>query len=140
MATPAEGPSQKPILTESFKASGDLSAKQFHWVKMTANPREVIICNGTTDKPIGVLQNKPDATGKAAEVMVIGRTKVSSDVALSEGDSIGTSADGQTDIKTETTAGDTTQYVTGTIIAASGAAGEMAEAIINCANPNFVQV
>lgn len=136
----AEGPSQKPILTESFKSNADLSAKQFHWVKMTANPREVAICAATTDKPIGILLNKPDAAGKAAEVMVIGRTKVSSDVALSEGNSIGTSADGQTDVKTETTAGDTTQYVTGTIIAPSGAAGEMAEAIINCANPNFVQV
>lgn len=136
----ATGPSQKPVLTESFIADADLSAKQFFWVKMTANPREVGVCAATTDKPIGILLNKPDAAGKAAEVMVIGRTKVDSDVALNEGDSIGCSADGQTDVKTETTGGDTTQYVTGTIVAASGAAGEMAEAIINCANPNFVQI
>ena len=136
----AEGPSQKSILTETFKGSGDLSTKQFYWVKLTANPREVIICNGVADKPIGILQNKPDADGKAAEVMVIGRTKVSSDAALNEGEAIGTSSDGQTELKNQVTGNDTLEYVTGTITAASGAAGEMAEAIINCANPNFIQV
>ena len=77
--TVATGPSQKPILTESFKADGDLSTKQFYWVKMTANPREVGVCSSAIDKPIGILLNKPDAAGKAAEVMVIGQTKVSSD-------------------------------------------------------------
>ena len=136
----AEGPSQKPILIESFKGSGDLSAKQFYFVKLTANPREVIICSNKADKPIGVLQNKPDATGKTAEVMVIGRTKVSSDAALNEGDAIGPSGDGQAEAKTQTTGGDTAEYVAGTITAASGAAGEMAEAIINCATPLFVQI
>ena len=138
--TVAEGYSQKPVHTESFKSNGNLSAKQFYFVKMTANPREIAICTAVTDKPIGILLNTPDAAGKAAEVMVIGRSKVSSDVALSEGNSIGCSADGQADVKTETTGGDTTQYVVGTVIAASGAAGVMAEVIINCANPNFVQV
>lgn len=136
----AAGPSQKPILTESFVGSGDLSGKQFYFVKLTANPREVIICNGVADVPIGVLQNKPDATGKAAEVMVIGRTKVSSDAALNEGDMIGPSTDGQAVAKTLTTGGDTTHSVGGVVVAASGAAGEMAEAIIQCAVPHFIQV
>jgi len=137
----AEGPSQKSVLTESFKASGDLSSKQFYWVKLTANPREVIICSSKTDKPIGILQNKPDATGKTAHVMVIGRTKVSSDAALNEGDAIGPSGDGQSEAKTLTTSGgDSTEYVGGTVVAASGAAGEMAEAVISVAVPHFIQV
>ena len=136
----AEGPSQKPILTESFKADGDLSGKQFYFVKLTANPREVGVCDGVTDKPIGILQNKPDAAGKAAEVMVIGRSKISSDAALNEGEAIGTSTDGQGVAKTQTTSGNSTHYVVGTCTAASGAAGEMAEIIINCATPHFIQV
>ena len=135
----ATGPSQKPVLTESFLGSGDLSTKQFYFVKMTANPREVIICNNKADKPVGVLQNKP-AAGETAEVMVIGRTKVSSDVALNEGDAIGPSGDGQAEAKTQTTGGDTAEYVAGTVTAASGAAAEMAEALINCATPLFIQI
>ena len=136
----AVGPDQKPIHTESFKADADLSSKQFYFVKMTANPREVGVCSGTTDKPIGVLLNKPDAAGKAAEVMIMGRTKVSSDAALNEAAAIGTSADGQAVAKTVTTGGDSTHYVVGTIVAASGGAAEMAEAIINCATPHFIQI
>ncbi len=136
----AEGPSQKPIHTESFKADADLSAKQFYFVKMTANPREIGVCSNAADRPIGVLQNKPDASGKAAEVMVIGRTKVSSDAALNEGDAIGPSGDGQAIAKTQTTGGDTAEYVGGTVIAASGAAGEMAEAVIQCSVPHFIQI
>jgi len=136
----AAGPSQKPIWTETFKADADLSAKQFYLVKMTANPREVGVCSGTSDKPVGVLLNKPDAAGKDAEVMIVGRTKVSSDAALNEADAIGPSADGQAVAKTLTTGGDSTHYVVGTIVAASGAAAEMAEALINCATPHFIQV
>ena len=134
------GPSQKSVHTESFIGSGDLSGKQFYFVKLTANPREVIICNGVADKPIGVLQNKPDASGKEAQVMVIGRTKVSSDAALNEGDAIGTSGDGQAVLKDQTTSGNSTHYVVGTILATSGAADEMAEAMINCATPHFIPI
>jgi hypothetical protein len=136
----AAGPSVKLVLIESMKADADLSAKQFYFVKMTANPREVGVCSATTDRPIGILMNKPDAAGKEAEVLVLGRTKVSSDAALNEGAAIGPSADGQAVAKTQTTGGDSTQYVGGTVIAASGAAGEMAEAIINCAVPHFIQI
>ncbi len=136
----AQGPSQKHILTETFDADADLSTKQFYFVKMTTNPREIGVCSAATDRPIGILQNKPDAAGKGAEVMVIGRSKVNSDAALNEGDAIGPSADGQAIAKAQTTAGDTTEYVGGTVIAASGAAGEMAEAGIQCAVPHFIQV
>ena len=136
----ATGPGTTSVLTKTFKADADLSAKQFYWVKMTANPLEVGVCSAKEDRPIGVLQNKPDASGKEAEVMMIGISKVSSDAALNEGDAIGPSADGQSVAKTQTTGGDTTEYVGGTVIAASGAAGEMAEAAISTPVPHFVQV
>lgn len=112
-------------------AAADLSAKQFYFVELTA-AGTVNVCGAATDKAIGVLQNKPDAAGRVAEVMAIGISKVSSDAALSRHDLIGPSADGQADAKVPGT--DTTEYIHGQVIVASGAAGELATAVINCAN------
>jgi hypothetical protein len=122
-----EGPQ---IKATGLVAGADLSAKQYHFVKISAS-NTVVVCSGATDKPIGVLQNTP-TSGQAAEVCVVGQTKVSSDAALSAGALIGTSADGQADAKTPGT--DTTEYVCGQVIAASGAAAGIATAFINCAN------
>lgn len=55
----------------SFKAAADLSAKQFHAVKMSA-AQTVDAVTGATDEAIGVLQNKPSAAGQAATVAVFG--------------------------------------------------------------------
>lgn len=121
-----------PILLESKEAAVDLSAKQFYFVEL-ASTGKVDACNAATDKPYGVLQNKPTA-GKTAVIMRLGVSKVNSDAALAIGDLIGTSADGQADAKTPGT--DTTEYVVGMVEEASGAAGELATASINCLNPH----
>lgn len=122
---------QKPLLEMSHEANADLSAKQFYFVKL-ATGGKVDVCSAATDKPYGVLQNAPTA-GQTAVVCVIGCTKVNSDAALSVGNLIGTSGDGQADAKTPGT--DTTEYVVGQVIEASGAAGELATAVVNCASP-----
>lgn len=122
-----------PVLVISLKANADLSAKQFYFVELDASG-DVGVCNGATDKPVGVLLNKPDASGKTAEVGVLGIFKVSSDAALSIGDLIGTSADGQADAKTPGT--DTTEYVVGRVLEATTAASGLATAMINCLNPH----
>lgn len=125
-----EGPQIKiPGLT----ASADLSAKQYYFVKMSA-AKTVTVCAGTTDKPIGVLQNAPES-GEEAEVCVFGVTKVSGDADLAYGASIGTSADGQA---ATYTVSDTTKYIVGTIIEDNAAAGGLATAVINCANPRVL--
>ena len=119
-----------PVLKPGIWTAGeDLSSKQYYFVKLSGST--VVACGGATDKPIGVLQNAP-TSGQAAEVMVIGITKVSSDAALSVGNLIGTSGDGQADAKTPGT--DTTEYIAGQVVGASGAAGGYATAVINCAN------
>lgn len=121
-----------PVLKPGIWTAGeDLRTKQFYFVKLSG--QTVIACTGATDKPIGVLQNAPNS-GEAAEVMSIGITKVSSDAALSVDALIGTSADGQADAKTPGT--DTTEYVVGRVIGASGAAAGLATAMINCATPH----
>lgn len=122
-----EIPVLKPAI---FTAGADLSSSQYYFVKQSG--QTVVACAAATDIPIGVLQNAP-TSGQAAEVMIIGISKVSSDAALSVGNLIGTSGDGQADAKTPGT--DTTEYVVGRVIGASGAAGGYATAVINCASP-----
>lgn len=111
----------------SFTAGASLAASQYLAVKLSADDT-VVVCNGATDKPIGILQNKP-ASGGVAEVAVLGRTKWISDAALTAGDLVGTSADGQADAKTP--GGDVTEYVLGTVLMGTGAAGGYAEVLIS---------
>ncbi len=116
------------ILIPGLKASADLSAKQYYFVKLSG-AGTVTVCAGTTDKPIGVLQNTPES-GDAAVVCGLGVTKVSADAALSAGDLIGTSADGQAAPYVAGT--DTTKYIVGQVIEATTAAAGLASATINC--------
>jgi len=116
----------------TLEAAADLSAKQYYFVKVDSNGKAAV-CAAATDVPIGVLQNDPTA-GQTAEIVVGGVTKISSDAALNEGDLIGTSADGQADAKTPGT--DTTNYVVGQMMTATGAAGVIGTALVNCANPH----
>lgn len=126
-----EGP--QPIKLPAFKAGADLSAKQYYFVKISA-ANTVIVCAATTDRPIGVLQNKP-TSGQTAEVCCIGVTKVSGDADLAVNDAIGTSVDGQAAAYTVT---DTTKYIVGVVLADNAAAGGLATAVINCANPRVL--
>lgn len=121
------------IKIPGLKAGADLSADQYKFVKLNAD-NQVILCAAATDIPLGVLQNKPDASGKAAEVCCIGVTKVSSDAALTAGWLIGTSVDGQGDRKIAGT--DTTEYVVGHVIVGTGAAAGLATCVVNCASPH----
>ena len=65
----------KGLQTVSFPAGADLSAKQFHLLEL-ASDGEVTASNASTDKIIGVLQNKPAAAARAANVAIGGITKV----------------------------------------------------------------
>lgn len=115
----------------SLSAGADLSTKQFYFVKLDTNGAAVV-CSGATDVPVGVLQNKP-TSGQAAEIVVVGVTKISADANLTIGNLIGTSADGQADAKTPGT--DTTEYVVGRVLTAP-ASGTIGTALVNCASPH----
>ncbi len=65
----------KNLQTISIEAGADLSAKQFFLLEL-ATDGQVTRVNGTTDKAMGVLQNKPSAAGRAANVAISGVTKV----------------------------------------------------------------
>lgn len=114
-----------------LKASADLSAKQYYFVKMSGS-FTVTVCAATTDIPVGILQNAPQS-GEPANVAFFGMSKVSSDAALSAGALIGTAADGQAAAYVNGT--DTTKYVVGHVVGASGAADGLAT-VLFCCVPN----
>lgn len=122
-----------PVLMHSRRAAGDLTAKQYHFVKLDSNG-DVVICAGATDVPYGVLQNAPDE-GETAEIMLLGISKVKADGTIAVGALIGTSADGQADSKTVST--DSTEYAVGRYIGtAAAAAADVITCTINCLNPH----
>lgn len=118
----------QPLKT-SAKAGADLSAKQYHYVKLNAD-NQVIVCAAATDVALGVLQNNPVA-GDAAEICVVGETKLVGDADLDAGMLIGTSSDGQADRKIPGT--DTTEYINGIVKEGNTAAGGFITALVNCA-------
>ena len=124
-------PNYPTLWNDVLPAGADLSASQFRFVKKDSGT--YIRCAAATDIPDGVLQNAP-ALGEPCEVLMLGPTKVSSDEALTAGWFIGTSADGQADRKIPGT--DTTEYVCGRALSASGAAGQISAAFINCVTPH----
>ena len=116
----------------TLEAAADLSAKQFYAVKVDANGKAAV-CAAVTDVPVGILQNKP-TSGQAATIVSVGVSKIDSNAALNEGDLIGTAADGQLAAYTPGT--DTTKYVIGQMLTATGGAGVIGTALVNCANPH----
>lgn len=116
----------------SLEAGADLSAGQYHFVKLDANGLAVL-CSAITDKPVGVLQNDP-GLGEEAEVMATGITKMSADSAVAIADEIGTSADGQADTIASGT--DTTVRLVGQALQAAGAAGVLFACLIDCLAPS----
>lgn len=121
----------QPLKTTAI-AGADLSAKQYYFMKLSAD-NTVVACAAATDVPCGVLQNTP-ASGDAAELVVIGETKISGDADLDAGHLIGTSADGQADRKIPGT--DTTEYTVGQVKVGNTAAGGLVTAFVNCASPS----
>lgn len=118
-------------VTKTFVAGADLSAKQYYLVKLSAGT--VIPCAAVTDVPIGVVQNNP-LSGEAAEVVLLGGTKVVSSANLAAGVQIGTTTAGKVAALVAGT--DTTKYVVGTLVTAAGADGVIGTAVINCINPH----
>lgn len=124
---------EKPLFMHSRKAGGDLSTKQYHFVKLDSNG-DVVICAAITDLVYGVLQNAP-TQGQTAEVMLAGISKVKADGTIAVGALIGTSSDGQADSIAAGT--DTTVYSIGRYIGTSAAAaGDIIPCLINTLNLN----
>jgi len=121
-------------ITMTLTAAADLSTHQYKFVEVTA-ANTVNLCNATTDRPVGVLLNKP-TTGQAATILLAGVTKVTATGAIAAGRSIGTSAAGLAAINagSEAGGGGSANPTVGIALTASGGANEIITAAINCLN------
>jgi len=114
----------------TLKAGADLSAKQYFFVKINSSG-DAVLCSAATDKPIGVLQNDP-ASGEEASIVVVGGTKLVTSAACDEGTVVGTASTGKGAPYVAGT--DSTKFIVGSVILASGADNEIATVIVNCAS------
>lgn len=105
-----------------LKASADLSAKQFRFMKVSG-VGTVTVLAAITDKILGVLQNDP-VSGLPASVANTGKSKVVAGGTVTAGDVVGSDNAGRA--VTIVPGTDTTQYVGG-IATSSGAVGETIE-------------
>ena len=115
------------------EAAADLSTKQFHFVKLDSNGRVAAIA-AATDRPFGILQNKPSALGIAAEIMVTGWSQIYCSANMAKGDMVGTSATGRAVAIVAGT--DTTKYNLGTMVDDGDADGEVGVIQFSCLAPN----
>jgi hypothetical protein len=115
----------------TFTAGEDLSTKQFHFVKINNGNGDVVAVSAATDRPIGVLQNTP-TSGQAAEVTIVGGTKIKAGGSASFGTPLFASASATAvTLAFGTTA--SAAYSVGTFIE-NAAAGAITTAVIDCAN------
>lgn len=115
---------EQPGVVVTLEAGADLSTKQYHFIKVTGAQT----CNAitaTTDKPVGVLQNKPAAVGRAATVNVDGITKMIAGGAVPAGSPISFNAAGQAIVAT------TGLVIHGTALGSAGAVNDLVSVVLN---------
>lgn len=119
-------------LNVTLVAGADLSAAQYKFVKLNPSGQAILVA-AATDKPIGVLQNSP-ASGGEANVTISGGTKFVGSGSIAVGAQIGSDANGKGAALVAGT--DTTKYVVGTVLVATGADGEIGTAVIDATAPH----
>ncbi len=77
----------------SLPAAGNLSANQYFIVKVDSSGNAAACGDG--QPAIGVLQNEPDAAGKAASIRFAGISKVVAGAALAAGAQVASNASGK---------------------------------------------
>ncbi len=117
----------------SFQAAADLSAQQFRFVKLDANGQVAAIA-AVTDIPIGILQDKPGAQGRACNVMLDGISKLVGGANLAKGDQIGPDAQGRGVAYVAGT--DTTKYKAGQVLEDNSVAGGLLTVAFDCKSIN----
>ena len=94
------------ISVPGLKADADLSASQFDFVKLNASADfQIDAISAAADDILGVLQNKPEASGQAADVAILGTCKVRAGGSITRGNKIKVTADGEALAATEITDG-----------------------------------
>jgi hypothetical protein len=123
-------------VTLTLTAASDMSAAtmQFTLVKLADVNDNCVPCTAVDDLPVGVLQNRP-AVGEAAEIVVVGLTKLRANADLTvAGGLLGTSTSGRASALTTASSG---AYAIGRLVSTDTADndGRLVTALVNCATP-----
>lgn len=99
------------IMIPGTIASGDHSTSQFYMARFTGSTVvdfEIGIISGSTQVPIGSLQNNPNSSGLAAEIIHLGVGKAQYGGTIAGGAQLGVGTDGRVIAITEGSSGGTT--------------------------------
>lgn len=83
---------EQPGFKITLEAGQDLSADQYKLVTLAIDGQVDVTGAARTNRPIGILQNKPDAAGKAAELVISGVSKAIAGEAIEEGELVSASS------------------------------------------------
>ena len=84
------------ITLPGLTVGGDLSGKQYMFVKLASTAGEIVAIAATTDTAIGVLLDAPDADGEAAMVAGLGVVPVIAGTStITAGEKVGWNTTGQ---------------------------------------------
>lgn len=122
---------ERPGTSVSFQAAADLSGQQFRFVKLDANG-QVAAITATTDQAIGILQDKPAAQGRAANVMLDGRSKLVMGANVAKAGLIGHDNQGR---GVEVAFGTANQSIYGQCVTDNSVAGGIGSVEFDCKNP-----
>lgn len=81
------------VMDLTFAAAADLSTKQFHFVKITAD--RTVNSAGAGEMAVGVLQDAPSAAAQAANVRMLGTTEIVAGAAFAAGVRLKANASGR---------------------------------------------
>lgn len=119
---------EQAILRETFEAAEDLSDYQYHFVVLNTSGK-VRLPDTAEEVSIGVLQNAPES-GDAAEVMMIGKSKVTANAALTVGKFVGHEYVGAADAGKASDLGANRDYARGMIVEAASAEDDLASVFL----------
>jgi len=85
---------EQNLVTVTHPSAGDLSTKQFYFVKLDSSGN-VVLCDTAGEQALGVLQNNPAGAGRECAIAVGGVTKVIASATIAVGALIATDASGK---------------------------------------------
>ena len=114
---------EQAIWKESFEAAEDLSDQQFHFIVLNTSGK-VRLPDSEDEVALGILQNAPES-GKAAEVTIIGKSKLVANAALAIGKFVKPEYVGAADAGKGDDAGTWWDTARGMVVEAAGAEDDL---------------
>ena len=119
---------EQAIWRETFEAAEDLSDYQYHFVVLNTSGK-VRLMDAEDEVAIGILQNAPES-GDAADVMIIGKSKLVANAALTVGKFVKPEYVGATDAGKGDDAGTWWDTARGMVVEAAGAEDDICSVIL----------